>query len=63
MSVHRCLHQRRVHLVGLMLLIGSRLQKKSDHVEMTFVACKRERTLLKFIRMCVDTGTVIEKDL
>jgi hypothetical protein len=52
-----------VHLVGLVLLVGAGFEEKSNHVEMSLVAGESQCTFFELVRVGVDAGSVVEKDL
>ena len=63
MSVHGCLHERSMHLVGLVLLVGAGLEQEAHHLQMALVAGQGESRLLELVRVGVDTGAVAQEDL
>ena len=63
MSVHAGLHQRRVHLVRLVLLISTGLQQETHHLQVALVAGQGQGGLLELVRVGVDTGAEAQKDL
>ena len=63
MSVHGCLHERGMHLVGLMLLVGAGLEKEAHHLQMTLVAGQGEGGLLELVGVGVDSSAVAKEDL
>ena len=62
-SVHRSLHERGVHLVRLVLLVGAGLQQEAHHLQVALVARQRQRRLLELVRVGVDASAVLEQGL
>ena len=56
MAVHAGLHQRRVHLVGLVLVVGAVLEQERAHVHVALVGGQGERGLLELVGEGVDGG-------
>ena len=46
MAIHAGLHEGGVHLLGLVLLVGPRLQQETDHGQVALVAGQRQGRLL-----------------
>ena len=63
MTVHGCFHERSMHLVGLVLLVGAGLEQEPHHLQMTLVAGQSEGGLLELVGVGVDPGAVAQEDL
>ena len=63
MSVHGSLHERGVHLVRFVLLVGTGLEQEAHHLQMALVAGEGEGGLLELVRVGVDSRAVAQKDL
>ena len=63
MSIHGRLHERGMHLVGLVLLVSAGLEQEAHHLQMALVAGQGEGGFLELVRVGINPGAVAQKDL